>query len=125
MGDVIPEHLCTIQVMFVFESVCYNNKALYIFGDKAMNSSEIRQLKVLGELMHSQKDRVNDLLESDRLRVAEPAKNFSRELMQTSERVERITSRDIDRVYENSFRRNDTDRKYQLIANVLKKSIGD
>ncbi|EPT8896905.1 hypothetical protein [Cronobacter dublinensis] len=90
-----------------------------------MNSSEIRQLKVLGELIHSQKDRVNDLLESDRLRVAEPAKNFSQELMRSAERTERITSRHIDRVYENSFRRNDTDKKYQLIATVLKKSIGD
>lgn len=125
MGDVILKHLFTIQGMFVYEIVCYNKKVTYYFGDLVMNSSEIRQLKVLGELMHSQKDRVSDLVESNRLKVAEPARDFSREVLNSASQADSITSDHIDHVYENSFRIYDYDRKYQLIAEVLKNSIKD
>ncbi len=90
-----------------------------------MNSSEIKQLKILGELMHSQKDRVNDLVNRDRLRVAEPARDFSRELLHNTAQVDHITSEHVDQVYENSFRINDPDGRYKFIADVLKKSIGE
>ncbi|XBS68126.1 hypothetical protein ABK905_14820 [Acerihabitans sp. KWT182] len=88
-----------------------------------MNNAEIRQLRILGGLLSSQKERVADLVNHDKLRMSPQAINFSKALMAGTGHLRSISNEHINRVYERSFQNQDDSGEYALIAHVLKSEI--
>ncbi|MCR9001782.1 hypothetical protein [Rahnella perminowiae] len=88
-----------------------------------MNNAEIRQLRVLGGMMSSQKNRVNDLLAHDRLQMPSEVITFSKAVMAEAGLAKRVNSAHINTVYERNFVAHDNDGEYALIVTVLNNEL--
>lgn len=88
-----------------------------------MKNADIRQLRILGSMMSSQKNRVDDLLEHNRLQMPSEVVNFSRAVMTEAKSVERVNSEHINTVYEREFVNHDEDGEYELIMAVLNNEL--
>lgn len=84
-----------------------------------MNSKDYEKVKVLGELISSQKDRVDYLINDKRFSMPKEAAEFSKELIRIS-KGRRITSADVDRVYEDKYKSLNDNKEYRIIAEVIK-----
>lgn len=84
-----------------------------------MKSREMKQVKILGELLHDQKERVRDLVENNKLQLSEEAIAFSKEIIEKSERHSQVNSRTINEIYEEKFINNEKHKEYREIADVI------
>lgn len=88
-----------------------------------MKNADIRQLRILGSMMSSQKNRVDDLLEDNRLQMPSEVINFSRVVMTEARSAERVNSTHINAAYEREFIDHDDDGEYELIVTVLNNEL--
>lgn len=88
-----------------------------------MNNAEIRQLRVLGGMMSSQKNRVNDLLTHDRLQMSSEVITFSKAVMAEAALAQSVNHAHINTVYERNFVAQDNDGEYALIVTVLNNEL--
>ncbi len=88
-----------------------------------MNNAEIRQLRVLGGMMSSQKNRVNELLEHDRLQMPTEVIAFSRAVMAEAASANKVNRSHINTAYERNFIADDQDGEYALIVTVLNNEL--
>lgn len=90
-----------------------------------MNNAEFQQLRILGELISSQKERVGDLLEHNKLNMPQEAIEFSRALLSDNQSSDAITTEQVNNLYERSFSRDDSNKEYDLIAKIIINEINN
>lgn len=90
-----------------------------------MKSRDIKQVKILGELLHDQKERVRDLVENNKLQLSKEAVNFSKEIIEKADRHAHVNAATINEIYQEKFLNDAKHKEYREIADVINHYLED
>lgn len=90
-----------------------------------MKSRDIKQIKILGELLHDQKDRVRDLVDNNKLQLSKEAVNFSKEIIEKTDSHAFVNAKTINEIYKDKFQGDAKAKEYREIANVINHYLED
>lgn len=88
-----------------------------------MNNAEIQQLRILGELLSHQKQRVVNLIDRNRLKMSDEIIEFTKELILISANLNCIMIEDVNTTFDSKFKSRDDFHEFALISEVLRSEI--